>query len=199
MKEPIALSDHQLLEYCRNGNDKAFDIIFQRYFKPLHSLSLKYVRNTEIAEELVMDLMMWVWEKRAVDFCPDGNLKAYLFRAIRNSIISFFRKKTLATQPLELCHEETMEDSRQADHNQVYAEIDACFRQKLNELSPQRRKVYEMSREEEMTYPQIARKLNLSANTVKSHMSFSLNHLRKSMHEYLDVTTIIALLTWFTK
>src|SRR5687768_741674 len=104
MKESKALSDHQLLESCRNGNDKAFDIIFQRYFKPLYSLSLKYVRNTEVAEELVMDLMMWVWERRAIDFCPDGNLKAYLFRAIRNSVISFFRKKTLATQPLEIYH-----------------------------------------------------------------------------------------------
>ena len=199
MKESKALSDHQLLEFCRNGNDKAFDIIFQRYFKPLYSLSLKYLRNPEVAEELVMDLMMWLWEKRTVDFCPDGNLKAYLFRAIRNSVISFFRKKTLATEPIDVYHEETMEDSRQADHNQVYSEIDNCFQQKLSELSPQRRKVYEMSREEEMTYPQIARKLNLSANTVKSHMSFSLNHLRKSMHEYLDVTTIMVVLSWFIK
>lgn len=199
MKESIALSDHQLLEYCRNGNDKAFDIIFQRYFKPLYALALKYVRNTEIAEELAMDLMMWVWEKRTVDFCPDGNLKAYLFRAIRNRIISYFRKKTLATQPLEFYHEETVPDSVQADDNQVYAEIEACFKKNLSELSPQRRKVYEMSRDEEMTYPQIARKLNLSANTVKSHMSFSLNHLRKSMHEYLDVTTVITLLLWFVK
>ncbi|SMC89975.1 RNA polymerase sigma factor [Pedobacter nyackensis] len=199
MKESNALSDYRLLEYCRNGNDKAFDVIFQRYFKPLYSLSLKYVRNTEVAEELVMDLMMWVWEKRAVDFCPDGNLKAYLFRAIRNSIISYFRKKTLATQPLELYHEETMQDSKKADDNHVYAEIEACFQEKLNELSPQRRKVYEMSRDENMSYPQIARQLNLSANTVKSHMSFSLNHLRKSMHEYLDVTTIVALLSWFVK
>jgi RNA polymerase sigma factor (sigma-70 family) len=118
MKELYALSDHQLLKYCRNGNDKAFDVIFQRYFKPLYSLSLKYVRNTEVAEELAMDLMMWVWEKRTTDFCPEGTLKAYLFRAIRNSVISFFRKKTLATQPIELYHEETMQDSRYADHHQ---------------------------------------------------------------------------------
>ncbi|MNJ97234.1 RNA polymerase sigma-E factor [compost metagenome] len=199
MKELYALSDHQLLEYCRNGNDKAFDIIFQRYFKPLYSLSLKYVRNTEIAEELVMDLMMWMWEKRGTDFCPDGTLKAYLFQAMRNSVISFFRRKTLATQPIELYHEETMQDSKHADHDQIYAEIEACFQKKLGELSPQRRKVYEMSRNEEMTYPQIARKLNLSANTVKSHISFSLNHLRKSLHEHLDVTGLIILLSTFIK
>ncbi|MBB2148299.1 RNA polymerase sigma factor [Pedobacter gandavensis] len=197
MKELSELSDQELLTNCRNGTDKAFDLIFQRYFKPLYSLSLKYVRDTEVAEELVMDLMMWVWEKRAIDFCPDGNLKAYLFRAIRNSVISFFRKKTLATQPLELYHEETMPDSRHADHNQSYAEIEACFQEMLNELSPQRRKVYQMSREEEMTYPQIANQLNLSANTVKSHMAFSLNHLRKSLHEYLDVTATIAVFCWF--
>jgi RNA polymerase sigma-70 factor (family 1) len=199
MKKLYALSDHQLLEYCRNGNDKAFDVIFQRYFKPLYSLSLKYVRNTEIAEELAMDLMMWVWEKRTTDFCPEGSLKAYLFRAIRNSVISFFRKKTLATQPIELYHEETLQDSKHADHDQISAEIESCFRRKLNELSPQRKKVYEMSREEEMTYPQIAHKLNLSANTVKSHISFSLNHLRKSLQEHLDVTALLILLSWLIK
>lgn len=199
MKELYALSDHQLLEYCRNGNDKAFDVIFERYFKPLYSLSLKYVRNTEVAEELAMDLLMWVWEKRTIDFCPDGALKAYLFRAIRNSVISFFRRKTLATQPIELYHEETMQDSKHADHDQIYSEIESCFQRKLSELSPQRRKVYEMSREEQMTYPQIARKLNLSANTVKSHISFSLNHLRKSLHEHLDVTSLIILLSYLIK
>lgn len=180
------LSDQQLLEYCRAGNDKAFDILFNRYFRPLYQLTLKYIRNTEVAEELVMDLMMWVWEKRATNLCPEGNFNAYLFRAMRNSIISYFRKKTLQTEPIELFHEETVADSRLADHDQHYKELEACFHQKLDELSPQRKTVYQMSRDEEMTYPEIAQKLNLSKNTVKSHMSFSLNHLRKSLDQYLE-------------
>ncbi|WP_442589429.1 RNA polymerase sigma factor [Pedobacter sp. AW31-3R] len=181
MKIVKELSDQQLLEYCRTGNDKAFDILFRRYFRPLYQLSLKYVNHPETAEELVMDLLMWVWEKRKTDICPEGNFSAYIYKAMRNSIISFFRKKTLQTETIDLLHEETLSDSRSADHDYRSKELNASFLQKLEELSPQRRTVYQMSREEEMTYPEIARKLNLSKNTVKSHMSFSLSHLRENL------------------
>ena len=185
MKVVKELSDQQLLECCRSGNDKAFDILFQRYFKPLYQLTLKFVSNTETAEELVMDLMMWLWEKRNTEICPDGNFSAYLYKAMRNSIISFFRKRTLQTEPIDLFHEESLADSRSADHDQRYKELESYFQQKLNELSPQRRIVYQMSRDEEMTYPEIAQKLNLSRNTVKSHMTFSLSHLRESLDPHL--------------
>lgn len=197
MKIVKELSDQQLLEYCREGSDKAFDLLFHRYFRPLYQLSLKYVKNAETAEELVMDLLMWVWEKRRIDFCPDGNLKAYLFRAMRNSIISFFRKKTLQTEPIDVYHEETFPDSKYADHDQLYKELNNCFQRKLDELSPQRRIVYQLSREEEMTYPEIAKKLQLSKNTVKSHMAFSLSHLRKHLNPHLETTGTAILLFCF--
>lgn len=192
MKVIKELSDQQLLGYCREGSDKAFDVLFHRYFRPLYQLSLKYVKNAETAEELVMDLLMWVWEKRKTEFCPDGHLKAYLFRAMRNSIISFFRKKTLQTEPIDVYHEEMLPDSRYADHDQLYKELNSCLERKLDDLSPQRKLVYQMSREEEMTYPEIAKKLNLSTNTVKSHMSFSLSHLRKNLDPYLETTITVA-------
>lgn len=191
------LSDQQLLEYCRAGNDKAFDILFNRYFRPLYRLTLKYTSNAEIAEELVMDLMMWIWEKRNTHICPEGNFSAYLFKAMRNSIISFFRKKTLQTEPIELFHEETVADSKLADHDLHSKGLEDCFQRKLNELSPQRRIVYQMSREQEMTYPEIARKLNLSKNTVKSHMSFSLNHLKKHLDQYLESSITVLFFFYF--
>lgn len=185
------LPDHILLEKCRSGNDKAFNILFQRYFRPLFKIASKYIADDTITEELVMDLMLWLWNKR-LDLQIDGELDAYLFKAMRNKVISYLRKSVLETTPIDLYHEATIRDSRLADDELAHQELHDIYRQKLNELSPQRRRVFELSRDHNKSYPEIAKDLNLSVNTVKSHMLYTLQFFREQIKKYADVTLLIA-------
>jgi RNA polymerase sigma-70 factor (ECF subfamily) len=61
-------------------------------------------------------------------------------------------------------------------------------------LSPQRRKIFKLSREEQMTYPQIAESMNLSVNTIKTQMLVSLKHLREGLKEHIDITMFFLLI-----
>ncbi len=185
------LPDHILLEKCRLGSDKAFNSLFQRYFRPLFKIASKYIPDDTITEELVMDLMLWLWNKR-FDLQIEGELGTYLFKAIRNKVISHLRKSVLKTTPINLYHEATIMDNRFADDQLAHQELHHIYRQKLNELSPQRKRVFELSRDHNKSYPEIAKDLNLSVNTVKSHMMYSLQFFRDQIKEHANVTLLTA-------
>ncbi|WP_449440186.1 RNA polymerase sigma factor [Pedobacter steynii] len=92
------LPDHELLQRCREGNTRAFDLLFERYFNKLNLFALKYIRQQSITEELIMDLMLKVWEKKD-NFQEEGSLGPYLFKALKNSMIDYFRKRSSLQLP----------------------------------------------------------------------------------------------------
>jgi RNA polymerase sigma-70 factor (family 1) len=189
------LPDHILIHECRIGNAKAFDVLFERYFNKLHFFSLKYLKDRALAEEMVMDIMVKLWEKKD-DFRAGISIGPYLFRAMKNAIVDHYRKKGLETVFLEQSHEE-LHISNSTENELDFDELHQIYQLNLEKLSPQRRRVFEMSRHENMTYPEIARHLNLSVKTVESHISASLAYLRKSLHIYTDTLLVIISLIYF--
>ncbi|MEJ2905376.1 RNA polymerase sigma-70 factor [Pedobacter panaciterrae] len=187
-----SLPDHELLQRCREGNTRAFDLLFERYFNKLNLFALKYIRQQSITEELIMDLMLKVWEKKD-SFQEEGSLGPYLFKALKNSMIDYFRKKELSTTPI--C--KLIEDSFTQDTTNEavsYNELQKIYLDHLNQLSPQRKLVFEMSRHENLSYRQIATNLNLSVKTVESHVSAALLFLRKKMRSHVNlILTIITI------
>lgn len=182
------LSDHVLLEKCRQDNLLAYEALFDKYTPKLYALGLKYIRDPETIEELVMDLMLWVWQKRH-SLNLKSEFSAYIFTAMRNSVIDHLRKKVLATTPLDLISDSLTIAGKPADQDLNYLEIENIYHEKLALLSPQRQKVFKMSREENMTYREIAKNMNLSVNTVENYMSASLAFFRKSLKKHSDTIT----------
>ncbi|SHF86303.1 RNA polymerase sigma-70 factor, ECF subfamily [Pedobacter caeni] len=178
------------MEKYSQGNTSAYNVLFKRYYDPLYGYALKNVKEAGIAEELTMDVMLGLWKTKG-DVLVEDNLKAYLYRSVKNAIYNHYRKKILNTVSLELVSEDLNHISRAADHELDSRELEQVYRQKLNQLSPQRRKVYEMSREENMTYSEIARNLDLSVNTVENYMVASLSFFRKQLKEHADFTLIV--------
>ena len=84
-----------------------------------------------------------------------------------------------------------------AEERLKYIELEKLYNQKLTELSPQRQKVFRMSREENMTYPQIAKRLDLSVNTVENYMVASLSFFRKHLKEYTDQIVLLVITLLF--
>ncbi|WP_316841695.1 RNA polymerase sigma-70 factor [Pedobacter gandavensis] len=185
-KTITVLGDKILLEQYHQGNTTAYNVLFKRYYGPLYGYALKNVRETTIAEELTMDVMLGLWKKKgAVDI--ENDLKAYLYRSIKNAIYNHYRKKILSTVPLEQVTEKATPICRSADHDLHSRELEKVYQEKLSKLSPQRRKVYQMSREENMTYAEIAENMDLSVNTVENYMVASLHFFRQQLKEHADL------------
>lgn len=167
----------------------AYNVLFKRYYRPLYGYALKNVKEHTVAEELCMDVMLGLWKKKgALEI--ENDLKAYLYRSIKNAIYNHYRKKILSTVPLEQVTEQASPVSPPADHELQHRELENMYQQKLNKLSPQRRKVYQLSREENMSYAEIAKDMDLSVNTVENYMVASLHFFRQQLKEHADLTLV---------
>lgn len=196
IKDYTKLSDQLLLEECRLNNTRAYDQLFERYSGVLYNFSLSYVKDATVAEELVMDLMFNIWQKRH-RLEINGELGAYLFRAMKNVMFNFIRKRQLSTVNLETLSVELPAENNRADADMEYKDLQRIYQLKINQLSPQRRKIFQLSREEEMTYLQIAEKMSLSVNTIKTQMWITLKYLRENMKEYIDITMLLLFILIF--
>ncbi|WP_316803150.1 RNA polymerase sigma-70 factor [Pedobacter nototheniae] len=193
-KEVKDLQDIDLLKRYKGGDTIAYDILFKRYYAELYNYAFKNVRNTFIAEELTMDVMLGLWKKQG-DIHVDVNLKAYLYRSVKNAIYNHYRKKILATVSLDEEIDANVVQSRPADDAIIYSELEKIYHQKLSELSPARRKVYQMSREENKTYAEIAKDMNLSINTVENYMVAALGFFKQHIKEHADFTLFILIVS----
>lgn len=185
------LSDQLLLEECRQGNVKAFDVLFDRYSARLYHYALKYIRDEAVAEECMMDLMLWVWEKRD-QLDVDIQFAPYIFRAMKNAVIKVMTRKHAIILPLDdHLAEYGTSVTYDADHRINSHDLNEIYHEKLDALSHQRKLVFKMSREDNLTHAEIAREMNLSLFTVKNHIKASLSHFRRHLKDYVDITTII--------
>lgn len=189
------LPDYILIHECRTVNIKAFDILFERYFNKLHFFALKHLKDHSLTEEMVMDIMTKLWEKRE-NFTSEVSLGPFLFKSMKNALIDHYRRKSLETVSLEQPHEELLV-SNSTQNSLAFDELQKIYHINLEKLSSQRRRVFEMSRNENMTYSQIAKNLNLSVKTVESHISAALVYLRKNLHIYSDSFLVILSLIYF--
>jgi len=184
------------MESYRNGDISAFNVLFKRYYNSLVGYAAKNGMDFCTAEELVMDVMLRFWEKKG-EVRVEDELAPYLYRAIKNAIYNHHRKKILPTTTLDLLPADEHLIAKPADEELNSKELEKMYREKLNQLSPQRRKVYEMSREEHMTYAEIAKSLDLSVNTVENYMVASLNFFRKQLKEHADFILVILVFSLF--
>lgn len=186
-------SDITLLLQCREGSETAFNILFRRYFTKLYNYTVSLTKDSVIAEELVMDVMLNLWLKKG-NIQIQNQLGPYLFRAMKNTLINHWRKKVLYTTSLEVTKGFDYADPQAADHGIISRELQNNYQQQLNSLSPQRKKVFELSRNQDMSHKEIANELNLSIKTVENHIGAVLAFLRRNMRSLSDSTLVTLLL-----
>lgn len=172
-------TDMELLLCCKNDDIRAYNELVDRFAPRLHKIGLRYLHDGFVVEELAMDLLFNIWERR-MDISIDHSLSAYLFRAYRNMIARQLCKKIPVTSPIEAVTEhEFPPSSRTADDDLIFAQTALIYQENLARLSPQRRMVFRLSREENLSYKAIAERTGLSLNTVENYMAAALACLRR--------------------
>ncbi len=170
--------DYELVERLHGGNVEAFDLIYEKYSGKLYSFSLKYLRSTDEAEELVQSVFLKIWENRKhID--KELSFKSYLFTIAYNDICKLFRKRSY----LQKFIGDTLYENRQSS-SETEDKID--FQSVLNRVDqiveklPERQKIIFMkSRKEGKTTKEIASELGLSPGTIDNYISENLKFIRK--------------------
>jgi len=172
-------ADSQLVALWCTGDENAYRELFNRYFCKLYHYALKLLPDKRISEEIVMDVMLAIWQKKHL-LNSNLSLSAYLYKSVKNRMIDYLRKQTVQTVSLEHPQMEPP-SSFFTDGRLLHKEMECIYKNGLDRLPPQKKRIFTMSREEGNSYQEIADRLQLSKNTVENHMVAAIRLLKNHM------------------
>lgn len=175
MEKDDALLYHQL----SHGEIGAFDALYRKYSGAVISFAMGITKNSTEAEDITHDVFLKIWEKRG-SLSNIDNFKFYLFKTTKNTILNrikrdYVRKKYLQSNDyLSSLREEV------TPHLSIEVEeLNLLLAATIDNMPKERKEVFLMSRQDNMSYKEIAEKLNVSPKTVQYHISKALAELRK--------------------
>ena len=170
----------ELFLRVRQGDHAAFEQLFKRFYASLADYALRFVESRDAAEDVVQEVFLKLWEIRRR--LPDADSAgAYLHRAVRNRSLNHLRRRRLWLKWQQESPSEA--DATPADRSTEEAELTDLVRRAVKDLPPRTREVFLLSRDQCLTYPEIAATLSISVKTVETLMGRALKALRQRLRK----------------
>lgn len=167
------------IKELKNGDEFYFRKVFDQYYQKLYFFILYKTKSEYIAEEVVQMAFTKLWQCRQT-LQEEYTISTQLFRIATTILIDFLRKynnKDAVTARLDVLNIETGVDS--TNEKMSGAELQKRISKAVNDLPPVRKQVFEMSREQGMSYREIAETLSVSSKTVEAHIYKALKQIKK--------------------
>lgn len=179
---PIFNEDHALFLLIKERDKQAFTATYNKYHGYLYSLALRYLKNTEMAEDTVQHVFVKLWEnskKMEIQI----NLKNYLYTMTKNYILNQIRDQKSI---ISLNYADAQMDI--VDDNEILQNIEDLYVSKtllqgIETLPQQKKEICKIKMDENISNQEIAERMGISIHTVKSHYQESVKMLRKYFHK----------------
>ncbi len=180
--------DLQILEKLKQGDSKAYKELFDLYYMPLCVYALKYCDSFQLAEDIVQDLFVQLWDKKLfMKF--EGAISPYLFKSVKNNTFQAIKKKSryhfeaIENQINKLMADEKVDlASIEKEKIKLYAEVEA--------LPEKSKEIFKAIVLDSMKYKEVAASLGISVNTVKTQYSRALKQLRNSLDAIIMILLV---------
>lgn len=192
MKKAVLYEEKRILNEVAAGSEQAFSSIVKHYWNNIYSLAMMYLKSSYQAENIVQDVFLRIWQKRHTLGEVD-RFEAYLFIIARNIIISELRKK-LSEPVQEEFPEKLSEENSLPGYSVSVKELNRLISNAIAALPQQQKAAFLLSRDEGLSYEEIATTMGLSKETVKKHIVRALNFLRTYIRMYAE--TMIPFICW---
>lgn len=180
----------QLVQALTKGDPAAFREIYERYQGMVFLFAFRLTKSKDTADDVVQELFAKIWEQRQ-SIRIEKNFEGYLRTITRNLIMDFFRKAARSRE-LQAKLIQNMQSLQQTHVEElIERELRRLHQQAIERLSPQRKKVYLLSREEEMSYDEIASHLGISKHTVRNQIASSIKSIREYLASHSEFAFVI--------
>jgi RNA polymerase sigma-70 factor (ECF subfamily) len=172
-------SEEEIIANLRNGNENAFKLIFDIYYRPLTLFAFKYMGDIEESKEIVQEFFIRLWSRHD-KIVFEFSLKAYLYQAVRNACLNqieskkAFERKTRDYIPPEISNDDPFE-------KMVAAEQEERLMNAIDKLPEKCKQIFFMSRMQNVSNQDIANQLNLSIKTIEGQITIALKRLRDTV------------------
>ena len=183
------LTNLELLPLLKKGNENAFNEIYNRYWSILYAYAFRIYTEEKICEDIVQEVFIKLWER--AETVTIDNIEGYLFKAIKYKIATYIRDLKFTSTHLEVL--QNIPNFTSSEKNLEYEELEKRLLFEIDKLTPKCKKVFMLSRFEQLTNIEISKKLNISVRTVEKHISDALKELKvniKTNHIIGFVTTM---------
>ncbi len=176
----------ETIKALREGNHLAFEKLFDNWYEPLCRYAFSILRNRDEAEEVVQKTFCKLWDQHeTLDI--KSSINSYLYRIVHNDSLNQIQQITSHKE-----HNLNFISTVNTEVNSTQETIESSELQKaieiaMEKLPPQCKRVFELSRNEQLSYTEISKELNISTNTVENHISKALKLLRVELIEFLSI------------
>lgn len=181
--------DFELYSQMKKGDREALNILFLKYYSVLCAFG-KYYVSIEDAEEIVQDIMVWLWEYREFQVI-EISLRSYLFKSVKNKCLALIDKNQTKRRFCEHVLATEMQDTFEDPDFYIAEELMMKIEKVIAQLPETYRVAFEMSRYQDKTYKEIAKELGVSTKVVDYRIQQALKILRTELKDYLPLITVI--------
>lgn len=189
----INIEDYLLVKQLSNGNERAFEKLYQKYRNDIYAFSFSLLKSEFNAEEILQDVYLNVWQNKH-KLNPNLSFKSFIFTCAKNACLNLLKRAV---------YEQTMKDAIFYKINTTSStnildriindEYEILRKKAIKKLPPKRKIIFKMSREEGKSYEDISKELNISISTVKNQMSKALEFIKNFLQVNTDLTFFILL------
>lgn len=184
-------ADKELVILLSRDDQKAFEELYVRFKDKLLRYSLCLLKSDNDSSDIVQEVFIQLWESRHF-LDPSLSFSSFLYTITRNRILNYFKHIDVEDKIREILldkkdiHETPETDLLSSEFQQILTEA-------INHLPTQRKKIFNMSRLEGLSYKEIAAMTNISVYTVQEYITESLRFIRHYVAQYSELSMILLL------
>lgn len=176
------------------SENKGFELLYNRYYKPLCSHAVRFVYAKDVAEDIISEIFYSIWKNKTF-LNITTSFRAYLFTAVRNRCFLYLQQEYGKTSSFENTPFQFPDSNVAPDQILFYDDLQKQIELAISTLPPQCQKVFLMNRYEGKKYKEIADELQLALKTVEAHINKALVHLREVV---LNNPSLLGLFLWLS-
>jgi len=188
------LNDTELAQKIGDGSEKAFRELYDRYHVQMFFIAKKYLKDSNLAEDVVQDIFVKVWVKRH-KLNDITSVKGYLFTMVRNHVLNMIRDRKSELVSISSVAEKKLPVQNLTENELQYKEYERVLEEGMNELSDRKREVFELRTIKGLSNSEVAEILQIHIRTVKTHYFNGSKHIRAYLKNHAGIlyTLIITL------
>ena len=177
-------NERDLFALIAGGDEEAFTVLFRRYYPILYANALSYLKSEFWAEEIIQDVFVIVWKNKE-QLTDIQNPAGWLHRLVWNKAIDRTRRRTAevkAQYTLQQITEAATDALREDQRERLLIALENA----VDQLSEQRKKVYLLRYKEGLGLEEIAKKLQLSRNSVRNYLAEAMKQIRAYLLQHVE-------------
>ncbi len=179
----MEIDEEILLKGIADRNQNTYRLLYEQFHVPLFRFAESYVCCPGIAEDIVQDVFIKLWENNKLKISK--SLRAYLFFMTRNASLNYLRKIQIEDKKkLILMEAQVLSESIEINMDE---EISERIKTAIKELPEQCQKVYSLSLYGGLKYAEIAEEMGISINSVKTQMRRAKQQMRSKLYRLRDM------------